>query len=162
MRRQMENIILIGMPGCGKSTVGKLLAERFGKTFVDADDELVKTYGMEIPAIFASEGEAGFRIKETTVLAQLGKKAGLIIATGGGCVTRPENYPLLHQNGIIFWVMRDLDHLAMDGRPLSQPENMRKMYDQRKPLYNAFSDFTVSNDCDPEETVSSILALLEE
>ena len=161
MRRQMENIILIGMPGCGKSTVGKLLAERFGKTFVDADDELVKTYGMEIPAIFASEGEAGFRIKETTVLAQLGKKAGLIIATGGGCVTRPENYPLLHQNGSLFWLQRDLHLLPTEGRPLSQVTKMEDMYRLRKPLYETFADHSIENNHTPEAAAAAIQAKWE-
>lgn len=159
---KMQNIILVGMPGSGKTTIGHLLAQKTGRTFADADELIVSLAGKSIPEIFAEDGEKVFRSWETKALEQLGKQSALIISTGGGCVTQQRNYPLLHQNGIIFWVMRDLDHLAMDGRPLSQPENMRKMYDQRKPLYNAFSDFIVSNDCDPEETVSSILALLEE
>ena len=162
MRQQMENIILIGMPGCGKSTVGKLLAERLGKPFVDADEELVNTYGMDIPAIFAVEGEEGFREKETAVLEALGKRAGLVIATGGGCVTREENYPLLHQNGNLFWLTRDLEKLPSDGRPLSQATKMADMYRVRKPLYESFSDFTISNDRPPEAAAAEILAKWEE
>ena len=161
MRRQMENIILIGMPGCGKSTIGKLLAETLGKDFVDADEELVKTYDSDIPSIFASEGEAGFRAKETAVLAQLGKKAGLVIATGGGCVTRPENYPLLHQNGTLFWIQRDLNQLPSDGRPLSQITKMEDMFRARKPLYEQFADHIIRNDASPEEAVADILAKWE-
>jgi len=161
MRWQMENIILIGMPGCGKSTVGKLLAENLGKTFVDADEELVKTYGMDIPSIFAAEGEAGFREKETAVLDALGKRAGLVIATGGGCVTREWNYPLLHQNGTVFWLQRDLSELPSDGRPLSQVTKMEDMYRIRKPLYGRFGDFTVGNNTTPEAAVSEILAIWE-
>lgn len=162
MRQQMENIILIGMPGCGKSTVGKLLAEKIGKTFVDADAELVKTYGMDIPAIFAAEGEAGFREKETAVLAELGKRSGLVIATGGGCVTRQENYPLLHQNGTLFWLKRDLDKLPSDGRPLSQVTKMEDMFRVRKPLYESFADCVIDNNTTPEAAVAHILAKWEE
>ena len=162
MRQQMENIILIGMPGCGKSTVGQLLADQLGKTFVDADAELVNTYGIDIPTIFATEGEAGFRVKETAILAELGKKAGLVIATGGGCVTRPENYPLLHQNGTIFRLTRELNKLSTEGRPLSQVTRLEEMYQVRKPLYEAFADHTVSNDGDVSTTAAQILAKWED
>ena len=161
MRRQMENIILIGMPGCGKSTVGKLLADKLGKTFVDADEELVKTYGTDIPAIFAAEGEAGFREKETSILTELGKGAGLVIATGGGCVTKDINYPLLHQNGTIFWLQRDLDRLPSDGRPLSQVTKMEDMYRIRKPLYGRFADYAIDNNGTAEQTAAQILAKWE-
>ena len=161
MRRQMENIILIGMPGCGKSTVGKLLADKLGKTFVDADEELVKTYGTDIPAIFATEGEAGFREKETSILTGLGKRAGLVIATGGGCVTKEINYPLLHQNGTIFWLQRDLDRLPSDGRPLSQVTKMEDMYRIRKPLYGRFADYAIDNNGTAEQTAAQILAKWE-
>ena len=161
MRQQMENIILIGMPGCGKSTVGKALAEELGKQFVDADAELEKTFGKSIPDIFAEEGEAGFREKETTVLTELGKKSGLVIATGGGCVTQKRNYPLLHQNGTIFWLQRDLDVLPTEGRPLSLSNKLTDMYAVRKPLYEAFADHTIDNNGATEETVCQILAILE-
>ena len=161
LRLQMENIILIGMPGCGKSTVGKLLAEKLGKTFMDADEELVNTYGVDIPSIFASEGEAGFREKETAILETLGKRSGLVIATGGGCVTREENYPLLHQNGKVFWIQRDLNQLPSDGRPLSQATKMADMYRTRKSLYEGFADFSIRNDDMPEAAAAEILAMLE-
>ena len=161
LRLQMENIILIGMPGCGKTTVGKLLAESLGKTFVDADEALVNTYAVDIPAIFAAEGEAGFRKKETAVLESLGKRSGLVIATGGGCVTKAENYPLLHQNGKIIWVQRELDQLPTDGRPLSLITKMEDMYRIRKPLYERFADYTIQNDAAPETTLAEILAKLE-
>ncbi len=159
MERQMENIVLVGMPGCGKTTVGTLLAERTGRTFVDADEELVKKAGKSIPEIFAGEGEDGFRRRETAVLAELGKRAGLVIATGGGCVTRPENYPLLHQNGRIVWLQRDLDALPTDGRPLSQKGKLAEMYQRRKPLYEAFADAVAVQDGTPAETVEKILQL---
>jgi len=162
MRLQMENVILIGMPGCGKTTVGKALAEKLGKQFVDADDELVKTFKKTIPKIFAQEGEAGFRKKETQILAELGKRSGLVIATGGGCVTQEENYPLLHQNGTIFWLQRELDQLPTDGRPLSQSCKLADMYRIRKPLYQRFADHCIPNDGACDTAVEAIFAKLEE
>ncbi len=160
LRQQMENIILIGMPGCGKSTVGKALAEQLGKTFLDADQVLVENAGRSIPEIFASDGEVGFRMLETQTLAQLGKQSGLVIATGGGCVTRPENYPLLHQNGTLFWLTRELDRLPTDGRPLSQSTKLEAMYHVRRPLYEAFADQTIDNNGSLQSTVLKILEVL--
>ena len=160
LRRQMENIVLIGMPGCGKSTVGRLLAERLGKRFVDADAYLVEKNGRSIPDIFAAEGEEGFRRLETEVLKELGRQSGLVIATGGGCVTKARNYPLLHQNGTIFCLNRDLEKLPTDGRPLSQANRLSDMYKVRKPLYEAFADFQIDNNGDAEGTATQILEVL--
>ena len=157
----MQNIILVGMPGCGKSTVGALLAKRLGRPLLEADAELVKTAGMSIPAIFENESEPGFRRRETATLSELGKKSGAVISTGGGCVTRPENYPLLHQNGTIIWLRRDLDKLAREGRPLSLGADLAAMYAVREPLYASFADFTVDNTGTPEETVDAILEVLK-
>lgn len=162
MRLQMENIILIGMPGCGKTTVGRALAGLMGRQFVDADEELVKTFGKSIPEIFNQEGEAGFRMKETQILTELGKKSGLVIATGGGCVTQERNYPLLHQNGTIFWLQRDLELLPTDGRPLSQSNRLADMYAARKSLYESFTDFAIDNNGSCADTAAAILARLEE
>lgn len=157
LSRQMENIVLIGMPGCGKSTVGKLLAEQLGRKFIDADAEIVNLAKMEIPEIFATSGEEGFRRLETQALSHLGQQSGLVIATGGGCVTRPENYPLLHQNGTIYWLKRDISALPTEGRPLSQAGKLEQMYSIRKPLYQQFADETICNDGTPEQTVAAIL-----
>lgn len=159
LRKQMENIILVGMPGCGKSTIGAQLAQRLEKAFVDADAVVMQQAGKPIPQIFAESGEAGFRAWETKVLAELGKQSNLIIATGGGCVTREENYPLLHQNGNIFWLQRDISKLPKDGRPLSQAGKLADMYAVRKPLYTRFADFTVDNNGDPADTVTDILSM---
>jgi len=161
LRLQMENVILIGMPGSGKSTIGKLLAEKLGKQFLDADDELVKTYGTSIPDIFNSEGEAGFREKEKAILKELGKRSGLVIATGGGCVTRKENYSLLHQNGTIFCLERALDLLPTDGRPLSQSNELSDLYAIRKPLYECFADHMIDNNGLLSDSVQQILTKLE-
>jgi shikimate dehydrogenase len=162
LRSCMENIVLIGMPGCGKTTVGKALAERLGRTFVDADEALVNDAGRTIPDIFATDGEATFRQMETNILAQLGMQSGLIIATGGGCVTRQENYPLLHQNGTIFWLTRDLEKLPTEGRPLSLRSKLEDMYLIRKPLYERFADHIIGNNDTTETALEQILRIREE
>ena len=162
LRQQMENIILIGMPGSGKSTIGKLLAEKLGMQFVDADAEIVKAAGMPIPQIFSKGGEVCFRQVEAYVLAEFGKRSGQIIATGGGCVTWKENYNSLHQNGTMFWLQRDIYNLPTEGRPLSQSGKLEEMYRIRKPLYERFADHRIDNNGDPAMTVSAILRKLEE
>lgn len=154
---QMQNIILIGMPGCGKNTVGQALAEKLGREFVDADEEIIRLAGKSIPEIFAQDGEEAFRDWETKALISLGKRSGLVIATGGGCVTQLRNYPFLHQNGTIVWLQRDLAKLPTDGRPLSQSNSLEAMYGKRKKLYQAFADITVNNDGLLSNTVSAIV-----
>ena len=138
------------------------LSEKLGKKFVDADAEIVKQAGKSIPEIFAESAEAGFRKLETQVLSELGKQSGLVIATGGGCVTRAENYPLLHQNGSIFWLQRDLQKLPTDGRPLSQANKLEDMYLIRKPLYESFADHIIDNNHDTSATIQRILTYLED
>ena len=159
---QMQNIVLIGMPGCGKSTIGNMLSKKLERKFVDADAEIVRLAGKPIPLIFAEDGEEVFRQWETRALAEQGKQSGLIIATGGGCVTRQRNYPLLHQNGTVFWLQRSLDTLPTEGRPLSQANKLADMYAVRKPMYEAFTDFCVDNNGSADDTVAAILAKLEE
>ncbi len=159
--QKTENIILIGMPGCGKSTVGAALAKKLGRKFVDTDHEIGAFAGITIPEIFSSQGESGFRHLETEALAQYGKESGLVIATGGGCVTKQENYPLLHTNGRIIWLQRDLEKLPVDGRPLSLSGDLQAMYHAREPLYRQFADFHVSNNTSVSKTVDKILDILE-
>jgi shikimate dehydrogenase len=155
MKNRMENIILIGMPGCGKSTIGRLVAEKNGRTFVDIDAEIEKLAQKNIPSIFAEDGEEVFRDWETMALDKFGKESGLVIATGGGCVTKERNYPLLHQNGTLFWLQRDLKKLATEGRPLST--DLEAMYQARREKYVAFADDIVDNNSTVKDAVSSIL-----
>lgn len=162
LRLQMGNIFLIGMPGCGKTTVGQQLAQRLNKKFVDADEELEKRAGRPITEIIPRGGEAAFRTLETQTLEALGKQSGLVIATGGGCVTQMRNYDLLHQNGTIFWLTRALDKLPTDGRPLSQAGRLEQMYEIRRPMYRSFADAVISNDGALEDTLAEIQHKLEE
>ena len=158
----MLNIILIGMPGCGKSTVGKLLSEMTGKELIDADTYLSESAKMSIPDIIHMHGEDHFRKLETQALSELGKRSGLIIATGGGCVTRSENYPLLHQNGTIVWIQRDIHALPTEGRPLSQSGNLEEMFRIRKPMYKSFCDLSVINQAEPIAVAEEILSRLQQ
>ena len=160
LRVQMENVILIGMPGCGKTTVGRILAGQLGKKFLDADAELEARAGRPITEIIPQDGEAAFRELESDVLKDLGKQSGLVIATGGGCVTVPANYEALHRNGTVVWLKRNLDMLPTDGRPLSQPGKLEAMYQKRAPMYASFSDFSVENALTPEKAAEEICAKL--
>jgi shikimate dehydrogenase len=159
MRAQMQNIALIGMPGVGKSSCGAALAALTGRTVVDLDHELEHEAGMSIPSYFAAYGEAQFRELETKVLAEWSKKSGLILATGGGVVTRPENYPLLHQNSTIFFLRREIAQLSTDGRPLSQSKGTAQLAAERLPLYTAWADHII--DCvNPAANAQKIMEVL--
>lgn len=160
--RRQRNIILIGMPGCGKSTLGKALAQRLGRTFVDADEEIVKEAGKTIPEIFANEGEDAFRHWESRVLARVGMRSALVIATGGGAVTREENYAALAQNGVIIFVERELSLLSREGRPLSQTTPLDEMYAKRLPLYRRFADRTVCNCGTVDEMAEKLMEAVNE
>ena len=154
--RDTQNIILIGMPSCGKSSIGSLLSQKLNRAFVDADVEFEKTYGISPKDTINTLGEEKFRAMESAVLAELGKKSNTVIATGGGAVTREENYPSLHQNGVIVYIKRTLDALSTEGRPLSQNGALASLFEKRKALYERFSDITVENNGTLEDTLSSI------
>lgn len=146
MENRMKNIVLIGMPGCGKSTLGKIISKITEKTFVDMDEEIEKEAGMTIPEIFEAKGESGFRELESYIAEKLGKERGLIIATGGGAILREKNVDALKQNGLILHIERPVETLATKGRPLSQNlDTLKKMEAQRLPLYKDAADITFNN-----------------
>lgn len=157
---QMQNIVLVGMPGCGKSSIGTRLAERLDRPFVDADAEIEKAAGMPIPEFFRLYGEAAFRDLESRVLAELGKRSGAVVATGGGAVLREENYAALHQNGTIVWLTRDLARLPIDGRPVSQATSLDALFAARKARYERFADHIIDNNGALDDTVRAILEVL--
>ena len=156
MRQEMENIVLVGMPGSGKSTVAARLAEKLDRIALDSDAEIEEKNGATCAQLIEKHGEAEFRKLESGAIAELGKRSGAVIATGGGCVTRRENYPLLHQNGTIFRLTRDLAKLPTEGRPISQTTDLAQLCARREPLYRRFADVTVSNDGALEATVQTI------
>ncbi len=150
--RQLENIHLIGMPGSGKSTVGRGLARRLGLDFVDADEEVVSRTGVPISTIFEVEGEEGFRAREAHVLADLCARTGLVVATGGGAILREDNRELLHNRGVVVYLHATLEHLRQrthrdTRRPLLQSGNpavvLAALLEKREPLYRDLADVVV-------------------
>lgn len=156
LRRDMENIVLIGMPGSGKSTVGQLLSELTGREAIDIDQRITERAGCSIPEIFARGGEAEFRALEREETAKAGALSGRILLTGGGVVKTPENRAALRQNGRIYHLLRALEALPTDGRPLSQGADLAAMWREREPLYRAFQDVTVDNNGPAEDTARAI------
>ena len=153
------NVILVGMPGCGKSTVGALIAERLGRRLIDTDTMIEKKAGMTIPEIFERFGEEHFRKIESECVSEAGRLNGTVIATGGGVVTKSVNYEPLHQNGKIFFINRKIDDLPTDGRPLSQAHRPKELYEKRLPLYKQFCDAEVNNDRPAIQTACEIIKL---
>ena len=142
---KQSDIVLIGMPGSGKSTLGRMLAERTGRKFVDTDEEFTKKFEMTPGDCIRTQGEDAFREKETQVVKEVAAGTGLVIATGGGVVTRPKNIELLKQNGEIVYINRDISNLSSKGRPLSQGDGaIEKLFEIRKPLYEKAADYIVN------------------
>lgn len=158
MRREKENIILIGMPGVGKTTVGKAIGEAMGRPWIDADQELEKEIG-DISTYITEQGEPAFREKETEVIAKLGTQTGLVISTGGGCVTIPQNYAYLRQNGRIYQLTQPIENLSTSGRVLSSGglERLRELEEIRTPMYESFAQCIVEHNRNAPETVATIL-----
>lgn len=156
LRQECTNIVLIGMPGCGKTTVGQALAGLTGREAIDIDQRIVERAGRSIPEIFAAEGEAAFRALEREVTAEVGKLSGKIILTGGGVVKDERNYAPLHQNGRIYHLLRDLNALPTDGRPLSRGADLSAMWVERAPLYARFRDAEIQNSGSVQDAAAAI------
>lgn len=151
-----KNIVLVGMPGCGKSTLARLISEKTGRECVDTDS-LVELCGETIPQIFEKYGETEFRNRETQAIKSVAKEQGRIIATGGGAILREENRTALRENSTVIFLNAPVERLATNGRPLSKDlETLKKMYEQRLPLYLETADLTVKVDADPEVTLRRI------
>ena len=158
IRHEKENIILIGMPGVGKTTVGKALGEEMGRTCVDVDHELEKEIG-DISTYITEQGKPAFREKEAEMIAKFGTQTGLIISTGGGCVTVPKNFAHLRQNGRIYQLTQPVENLSTSGRVLSSGgiERLRELEATRTPMYESFAQCIVEHNRNAPETVAAIL-----
>jgi shikimate dehydrogenase len=155
---EQKNIVLVGMPGCGKSTVAALLSEKTGREYSDTDTMVIEASNESIPDIFSKYGETEFRNREAKAVHDAGKGASKIIATGGGAILREENRIALRENSTVIFLKSPIEGLATDGRPLSKsPEAIQKMFSERLPLYLETADFSVEVDPDPEITVRRIL-----
>ena len=158
IRKQTQNVVLIGMPGSGKSTIGREVATLMDRPFIDTDREVETLADKTIPEIFAEEGEAVFRDLEAQAIIKAGAVSGTIISTGGGAITRPENYAPLVQNGIIVFIERPLKKLERKGRPLSGGD-LEKLLEQRLPLYEQFADYQVANTGEIHDVALDVLQL---
>lgn len=158
LRAESGNIVLIGMPGSGKSVVAENISLNMGRVFVNIDTEIEKTAGKTIPEIFAEDGESAFREFERIETAKAGKMTGIVIATGGGVVKDIRNLKTLRQNGRIYYLRRDIDKLTTEGRPLSKSkEELLKLQSEREPLYSKFADAEIKNDALPQDAARKIM-----
>ena len=161
----MKNIVLIGMPACGKSTIGYWLSKKINYPFVDVDRYLEEKENRIISDIFSNEGEEYFRELETKYLKELSEKEGIIISTGGGAVKNKENIDILKENGIIVFLNRTIDDISRENhrnRPLLQnPDNIQKLYDERIKLYRRYADIIIKNDDSMDVIVDRIITALK-
>ncbi len=157
LEKQMLNIVLVGMPGCGKSTAARLLSEKLGRELIDTDALIEQNEGRHIPEIFEADGEKYFRTAEEKAVDFAGKQSGKIIATGGGAILSDKNKLALRQNSKVVFLKRDISSLATVGRPLSKTANLEEMYKKRLPHYEAVCDITVDVADDAQETVTRIM-----
>ena len=161
----MKNIVLIGMPACGKSTIGYWLSKKINYPFVDVDRYLEEKENRIISDIFSNEGEEYFRELETKYLKELSEKEGIIISTGGGAVKKKENIDILKENGIVVFLNRTIDDISRENhrnRPLLQnPDNIQKLYDERIKLYRRYADIIIKNDDNIDVIVDRIITVLK-
>ena len=157
---ETRNIVLVGMPGCGKTTIGNAVANLSGKAFIDCDDEFKKKFGISPAQAIETLGEEKFRQMECEITLDVGKLTNCVIATGGGIVTQKENCDPLHQNGRIFFIERAPELLSVEGRPLSKSIGTDALYKKRLPLYLEFSDYKVENK-DAKNTARTIIEIMK-
>jgi shikimate dehydrogenase len=161
--KKKQNLVLVGMPGCGKSTLGKILAEQTGKEFFDTDAEVERDFGKKIPEIFSQLGEEGFRSLETDAIRKGSLSGGKVIATGGGAILREENVRLLRQNGVILFLDAPLESLvATSDRPLSSnAADLKRRYEERYDLYCAAAHHKIGVSRNLKENISAIEKVLQ-
>lgn len=159
LTKQASNVVLVGMPSCGKTTVGKLVAQKLNKTFVDLDCEIQRCE--KSPAQIIEEcGEERFRAVEQKVAANFAQQHGLVIATGGGTVLNNQNVEALRQNGFVVWLQRDLQLLSTQNRPISKAVGVQQLFEQRKHLYASASHFVCQND-DVQTAANNVASVYE-
>ena len=160
---EKKNLVLIGMPGSGKSTYGKLIAKELNKEFYDTDKVFEETFGSTPKQVILEKGEPAFRDMESEIVATLSSKLGVVIATGGGAVLLENNRKLLKANGTVLFIDRDISLLPTDGRPLSKEYGVQKLYEEREPIYRETADITIKTDGTTiiKEAVKDIIELLK-
>lgn len=162
----MKNIYLIGMMGAGKTSIGKLVAEKVHCRFMDTDQVIVETAGKTVAEIFEEEGEEGFRRRETAVLRSLSKKRNRIVSTGGGIVVKEENIALMRKSGTVIWLKRDLNLVIQNPRMRQRPllakdvNAIFRLMDEREPAYKKACHFVVYNDKNRYDTVREVLRIM--
>lgn len=161
-RALKENIVFTGMPGCGKSTQGKRIAEALGREFIDTDIVFNEKFNMNAGDYIVEYGEKAFRDKESEVIEEVSKNTGVVIAIGGGSILRESNVEALKANGFIIYLSQELEKLSQDGRPLSQNGGLEKLYNERKPIYERVSDVTVKVQESKEDTFNMIKEQIDE
>lgn len=163
------NLYLIGLPGVGKTTLGRALAQRLGRAFVDLDQEIVAAVGMPIPAFFAQQGEAAFRAEESRALQRLAQRGGLVVATGGGIVVRDGNVKRMRETGLVLWITRPSERVLRDldghSRPLLQGDaraRLAALAREREPLYQGAAHHVICNDQAEEQALLKMLRWVQE
>jgi shikimate dehydrogenase len=160
MEERQNNIVLVGMPSSGKTSVGRMVAALTGKEFVDTDALIEQETGKSVSQIFAEKGESGFRTIEKEIIKRVSRGFGQVISTGGGAVLDADNRTELRQNGIVFWIQRDIEKLSLEGRPLSRnTDSLKAMEKFRFPLYNEIKDYLADNNA---EDICACARLVEE